>query len=150
MIVVGYARESSARAFDESKQPGQIRRFCQEKGYNLVFLEHEVGTGKNVCRPGLWRVTRSLVCYRCDPGFMPTSFDVDAWVRRALMFCRCSDPAGVAGIVVADMQSLCCDPTSGSKYALALAVVRKHLFVGERKSCVSCCNPAAAPFMGRS
>ena len=150
MIVAGYAREPEAETLRASMQPKQIDRYCQQKGYNLLYLEQEAAPGKTICRPGMWRETRSLVCHRCDPGVMPTSYDPEAWLQRALMPCGRPEHLGIDGIVVASIAAVSTDPRSGATYALTLAIARKHLFSVENTACMSCCNPAAAPFMGRS
>lgn len=113
----------------------------------MIFTEQEVANPRDICRSGLWRVTRALLCYECDPGVMPISYDVEAWVARAILHCNCTMPVGVSGIVVASIKNICTEPVSGSKYALALAMARKHLFVADAGKCISCCNPAAKPFM---
>lgn len=149
LILCGYVLEQRALDLKESKQPRKISDFCNLHGFNLVFTEKEVGLPRMLSRPGLWRVTRALICYSCDPGDMPLSFDIEAWVQRALMPCRCVQPTGVDGIVLSSIRSLCTDSVGGSRYALAMAVIRKHLFVAEEGKCMSCCNPAAEPFMSR-
>jgi hypothetical protein len=150
LFVVGYVLEKRATDLKYTRQTQKINEYCKKEGFVLIFTEQEVGEPKNICRSGLWRVTRALVCYECDPGVMPISYDVEAWVQRAMQPCRCKEPVGVHGFVAADIKSLCSDPVSGSKFALALAIQRKHLFLADEKRCISCCNPAAKPFMERS
>lgn len=150
LYLVGYVLEQRESDLRYTKLPQKIGDFCKQRGYSLIFTEQEVGASKNMCRSGLWRVTRALVCYQCDPDVMPVSYDVEAWVQRAMKFCKCSKPTGVAGIVIKSINTLCTEPTSGSKYVLALAVARKHLFVVDEGKCISCCNPAAKPFMDKA
>lgn len=147
LFVVGYVLEQRATDLKYTRQPQKINEFCKKQGYSLIFTEQEIGMQRDMCRSGLWRVTRALVCYHCDAGMMPVSYEVEDWVRRAMMPCRCAEPSGVMGIVVSGMSTICSEPVGGSKYALALAMARKHLFVVEGDRCVSCCNPAARPFM---
>ncbi len=147
-FLVGYALEQRQCDLQYSKQTQKISEFCSQANYNLIFTELEVGVTKNICRAGLWRVTRALVCYQCEPDFMPVSFDVDAWVQRAMMPCRCAEPLSVDGLVVTSINSICSEPVVGSTYALNLARARKHLFVIDKLRCVSCCNPAADPLLG--
>lgn len=147
VFVVGYVCEAHSTDLKYSKKAQIINQFCKKQDYTLIFTEQEAGAPKNMCRPGLWRVTRALVCYQCEPEFMPVSFDVEAWVQRALTPCRCVEPAGVSGIVISSITTICTDPIAGSKYALALAMARKHLYIADEGCCMSCCNPAAFPFM---
>lgn len=149
VFVVGYVLEQRSTDLRYSKQPQKINSFCKENGYNLIFTEQEVGAPRNICRTGLWRVTRALVCYICDAGDMPISYDVEAWVQRAMQPCRCKEGTGVNGIVATNINAICTEPVIGSKFVLSLAIARKHMFVSEQGKCISCCNPAAQAFMNK-
>lgn len=141
--LLGYVRVENKDEIYLSSQDSTLQSCSSKLDLELARICHDVGSGTQIMRIGLWKALRMMACLDCEPKSMPMSMDYDLWLREAMRKCSCSYPEPVHGLIVSDISIICTTPNLGSKFVLDFCMNKKHLYTAREKRCLSCCNPQA-------
>lgn len=146
---IGYVRVDNRDEIYISDQNTVIEGFAVREGIDLVQVEHEVSSGQQLMRMGVWKALRLVACIECEPKQMPMVMDYDFWFKEVTKPCLCKRPQPLHGIIVDDIKTLAANPAQGAKLILDMCMAKKHLYSARERRCLSCCNPQAVEFLKR-
>ena len=147
--LIGYVRLENRDDIYISDQNSDIETFASKQNLELYSIEHEISTGTQLMRVGVFKALRMVACTECEPKQMPLTDMYDYWFTEALKPCFCKVPRPADGLIVDEISILSTTPSQGARFTLDMCVAKKHVYVVKEKRCLSCCNPQAIEFLKR-